>query len=55
LKTKVLRFGNRRAAPQGMEAIVITTTMAGALGFAYAIQRMALNLLLRAMAAQTRE
>jgi hypothetical protein len=32
-----------------MEAIVISTTMAGALGVAYAIQRAALNLLLRAM------
>ena len=33
----------------GMEALVITTTAAGALGLAYGIQKAALNLLFRVM------
>ena len=33
----------------GMEALVITTTAAGALGLAYGLQKAALNLLFRVM------
>ena len=54
-KNSSLSFGMTSAQRTGMEALVISTTMAGALGVAYAIQRAALNLLLRAMGAQTRE
>ena len=43
------RVGNILALVVGMEALVITTTAAGALGLAYGIQKAALNLLFRMM------